>query len=91
MTIQAVIVACRQREELLMRPVGWEKSGTALKIKPGEETLLKVTPLRSEVYEGLTWQPTLGDLLSRWELVTMETLLAEVEKDDSGKRYQDAL
>lgn len=91
MTIQAAIVACRRREEFLMRPVGWKGSGTALKIKPGQDIFLEITPLHLTAYVGSAWQPALDDLLSQWELITMETLLKEVEKNDSGKRYREVL
>lgn len=91
MTIQAAIAACQEKAESLARPHTWRGSGAALKIKPGEKTFLKVTPLSPTAYTGHVWQPSVDDLLSRWELVTLETLLEEARKDDSGKRYQDFL
>ncbi len=90
MTIQTAIVACRKRQESLVRPREWRGSGTALKIQPGMETFLKLTPLNQVAYTGQGWIPSIDDLLSRWEMVTMETLLKEVKQDDSGERKNDS-
>lgn len=91
MTTQDAVAACGIENDTLVRPQGWRGSGTALKVRPGMETFLKVTPLNLLAYTGRRWTPTIKDLLSSWELVTMETLLEEVKEDDSGKRHQEVL